>query len=219
MNFSVQTINSYFWSYQSLVKITKKVWVTLQTLFICILISISAGHVEAKEINQNAVSYAEDYFNLNLAEDLFGGIKISTALKKTNRSDFKFLGEGQQDGVKQIAYLSLKPDFMMVTVSKIVTSDDILSVNITKLDTDIPFFILMPDCFSALLIEFNILLLAKKKSVIIPEFIPLDSLYPTPTTLQISSALLRAIMQQILQEPISRATIISLFIFIFCFLL
>ena len=139
MNFSVQTINSYFWSYQSLVKITKKVWVTLQTLFICILISISAGHVEAKEINQNAVSYAEDYFNLNLAEDLFGGIKISTALKKTNRSDFKFLGEGQQDGVKQIAYLSLKPDFMMVTVSKIVTSDDILSVNITKLDTDIPF--------------------------------------------------------------------------------
>ena len=139
MNFSVQTINSYFWSYQSLVKITKKVWVTLQTLFICILISISAGHVEAKEINQNAVSYAEDYFNLNLAEDLFGGIKISTALKKTNRSDFKFLGEGQQDAVKQIAYLSLKPDFMMVTVSKIVTSDDILSVNITKLDTDIPF--------------------------------------------------------------------------------
>ena len=139
MNFSVRTINSYFWSYQSLVKITKKVWVTLQTLFICILISISAGHVEAKEINQNAVSYAEDYFNLNLAEDLFGGIKISTALKKTNRSDFKFLGEGQQDGVKQTAYLSLKPDFMMVTVSKIVTSDDILSVNITKLDTDIPF--------------------------------------------------------------------------------
>jgi hypothetical protein len=117
MNFKIQTIQSFL--------------LMLSILFV-------SWSVEAKQIKKDAVDYAENYFSLGLAKNLFGGADIPTALGKTSRNDFKFIGEGEKNGVKQSGYLSNQPDFLMVTISKQSNSNNILSVNITKIDTDIP---------------------------------------------------------------------------------
>lgn len=109
------------------------------SILVILLISIFTWGAEAKSIKKDAITYAEDYFSLNLARNLFRGADISAALGKMSRSDFRFLGEGQQNGVNQSGYLSLQPDFLMVTISRNAGSRDILSVNVTRIDTDVPF--------------------------------------------------------------------------------
>ena len=111
---------------------------TIKSFLLMLPILLVSWSVEAKQINKDALAYAENYFSLSLAKNLFAGADISNALSRTSRNDFKFIGEGEENGVKQSGYLSIKPHFLMVTISKESNSNNILSVNVTRIDTDIP---------------------------------------------------------------------------------
>jgi hypothetical protein len=108
-------------------------------LFIYGVLVFFALDVEAKSIKKNALNYASDYFGYFLATDILSGSDIKNSLVKTGRDDFKLMGEGEQNQIHQMGFLSLSPNFMMVTISRNVNSGSMISVGVTKIDADIPY--------------------------------------------------------------------------------
>jgi hypothetical protein len=104
-----------------------------------LMISFVSLSVQAKSIKKDALVYASNYFGYSAAQDILLGADVNKSLEKMGRSDFKFMGKGQQNGVLQSGYISIKPNFLMATISREVNSQSVISVNFTKIDTDIPY--------------------------------------------------------------------------------
>ena len=111
----------------------------LVLLSFLVTLSVSTSFADARSIKSKSLEFASDYFAYPTAMELLSGQKIDAALKQTGRNDFQFLGEGTQGPVTQSAYLSLKPQFMMITVSRSAGSGQLMGVSVTRIDNDVPF--------------------------------------------------------------------------------
>jgi hypothetical protein len=113
--------------------------ITAPIIAIFALASIYSTSVQAKDIQSKAIDLASDYFLYATALQLLGGKDTQKSLNSTGRKDWRFLGRGEQGGVRQSAYLSLSPQFLMVTISKSQANNSLLGISVTRIDKDIPF--------------------------------------------------------------------------------
>ena len=112
---------------------TAKVIILFVTFFMCSTVT------QANEVRSKAINMASDHFFYSVAMKLLRGSDTKQTLNNSGRKDWRYLGQGQQGTVSQSAYLSLSPQFTMITVSKSASTNELLGVSVTRLDKDIPF--------------------------------------------------------------------------------
>lgn len=110
----------------------------LKSIFFIIILSFfSLSSAYSKSIQKDAKEIGFTYFELEAVGKLFRTNNEDVLVSLLQRK-FKKMGPVRTQGGSQVAYISLKPDFLMATVQR-NKSDDIIWIGITKYEKQVPF--------------------------------------------------------------------------------
>ena len=110
----------------------------LKSIFFIIILSFfSVTSAFSKSIQKDAKEIGFSYFELEAVGKLLRTNNDDVLLSLMQRK-FKKMGPIRTQGGSQVAYISLKPDFLMATVQK-SKSDNIVWIGITKYEKQVPF--------------------------------------------------------------------------------
>ena len=93
----------------------------------------------AKDISSKASNLGNQYFFVNKMSKDFHKKDEKTLLASIGRSDLIFVGKMTQENIEQSGYIApLKSEFIMVTFVYLKGRKEFLSVNLTRLEEDVP---------------------------------------------------------------------------------
>ena len=110
-----------------------------KNVFFCLFVILFGSPLFAKDIRSKALDLGNQYFFVKQISKDFHKKDEKTLLASIGRSDLIFVGKMAQGNVEQSGYIApLKTDFIMVTFAYLKGRKDFLSVNVTRLQEDVP---------------------------------------------------------------------------------